>query len=105
MLTHGGDTKLWTAIKMTDQKQSGPAAPNAGVAPAQNSYKKRSASPAADNAPDIQQPGPAGDFGGGRPQRKPAPGDQHRSSRRPKGKADAAHPEEAAEPSTPYAGT
>jgi hypothetical protein len=74
---------------MSDQKQKGPSSPDA----------------AAEHAPDIQQPGPAGDFGGGQPMPKPAPGDPHEAARRPKGKADAAHPEEAAEPSNPYAGT
>ncbi len=90
---------------MTDPKQNGPAAPDAAVGRAQNSYQKRSASEAAEQAPDIQQPGPAGDFGGGAPAPKPAPGDQHQAARHQKGKADAAHPEEAAEPSNPYAGT
>jgi hypothetical protein len=89
---------------MSDQKQNEPAAPAAGMERTQNSYQKRSASQAAEHAPDIQQPGPAGDFGGGQPMPKPVPGAVHGAARPPKGKADAAHPEEAAEPSNPYAG-
>lgn len=76
-----------------------------GMERTQNSYQNRSASRAAENAPDIQKPGPAGDFGGGQPGQKPAPGDLHEAARRQKGKTDAAQPEEAAEPSNPYAGT
>ena len=83
----------------------------------QNSYEESSASKDAENAPDIQQPGAAGDFGNNsqntqnnEPRAAPptskgnggrTPGDQHNQTA---GK-QATPPEEAAEPSDPYAGT
>jgi hypothetical protein len=89
---------------MSNQKQKEAVPPAPAVDGAQNSYQKHSPQ-AGEHAPDIQQPGPAGDFGGGAPAPKPAPADRHELARRQKGKADATHPEEAAEPSNPYAGT
>ena len=49
---------------MTYPRQNGPTiSPEAGGEKRQNSYEESSASKDAENAPDIQQPGAAGDFG------------------------------------------
>jgi hypothetical protein len=85
----------------------------------QNSYVEEAASTGAPQAPDIQQPGPAGDFGndstntsadksessalpskhsGGR-----TPGDQPELSHQTDD-GSAKHPDEAAEPSNTYSG-
>ena len=103
---------------MTHPKQNGPKiSPEAGGEKRQNSYEESSASKDAENAPDIQQPGAAGDFGndsGNMPKSEPrsaaraskgtggrTPGDQHNQT----GGVQATDPEDAAEPSDPYAGT
>jgi hypothetical protein len=86
----------------------------------QNSYVKDSGAAATPEAPDIQQPGPAGDFGNDAAQApagnstSTALPSKHSAGRTPGNQPELAHqsdegvaehPADAAEPSNPYSGT